>query len=81
MRAAALLGETPAARADLARDLRALVDGDGPGARAEDAVRRALVEGLLAESREALVRSLDDAMLGLRPRPQLTAATRALAAG
>ena len=80
MRAAALLGETAADRAELVRTLRALIDGDGPGARAEDAVRRALVEVLLAESREALVAALDDALLGLRPRPQVTTAARVLAA-
>ena len=53
MRAAVLLGESPRDRAELLGALRALVDGDGPGARAEDAVRRALVEALLAESRES----------------------------
>lgn len=57
------------------------MDGDGPGARAEDAVRRALVETLLAESRESLIATLDDALLGLRPRPQVTTAARVLAAG
>ena len=61
--------------------LRSLIDGDGPGAGAEDAVRRALVETLLAESRDALVRALDDALLGLRPRPQVAAAARIVAAG
>ena len=81
MRAAALLGETPRDRAELLGALRGLVDGDGPGARAEDAVRRALVETLLAESRELLVAMLDDALLGLRPRPQVTTAARVLAAG
>jgi hypothetical protein len=81
MRAAALLGETAQERAELARALRSLVDGDGPGPRAEDTVRRALVEALLSESREALVTALDDALLGLRPRPQVTAAVRMLAAG
>jgi hypothetical protein len=81
MRAAALLGETAQERAELGRALRGLVDGEGPGARAEDTVRRALVEALLAESREALVKALDDALLGLRPRPQVTAAARVLSAG
>ncbi len=81
MRAAALLGETASDRAELVRVLRSLIDGDGPGAGAEDAVRRALVETLLAESRDALVRALDDALLGLRPRPQVAAAARIVAAG
>ncbi len=81
MRAAALLGEAPSDRAELVQALRSLVDGDGPGGRAEDAVRRALVESLLSDSRETLISALDDALLGLRPRPQLTAAARVVAAG
>ena len=81
MRAAALLGENPRERAELAQALRGLIDGEGPGARAEDAIRRALVEMLLAESRESLVDALDDSLLGLRPRPQVTTAARVIAAG
>ena len=61
--------------------VRALLDGDGPGARAEDAVRRALVETLLEGSRERLVATLDEALLGLRPRPQVSTSSRVLAAG
>jgi hypothetical protein len=80
MRASVLLGETARERAELLTALRALIDGDGPGARAEDAVRRALVETLLHESRAELVRELDEALLGLRPRPQMTAAARVAAA-
>ena len=74
MRAAVLLGESGRERSELLTALRALLDGDGPGARAEDAVRRALVETLLHNSRETLVAALDDALLGLRPRPASTAA-------
>jgi hypothetical protein len=81
MRAAVLLGETARERAELVTAFRALLDGDGPGARAEDAVRRALVETLLHDSREELVRTLDESLLGLRPRPQLTATARVAAAG
>jgi hypothetical protein len=81
MRASVLLGETARERGELLTAFRALLDGDGPGARAEDAVRRALVETLLHDSREELLRALDDALLGLRPRPQLTAAARVAAAG
>ena len=81
MRAAVLLGETAREREDLLISLRALLDGDGPGARAEDAVRRALVETLLEGSRERLVATLDEALLGLRPRPQVSTASRVLAAG
>jgi hypothetical protein len=80
MRAAVLVGETPRDREELAATLLRLVDGDGPGPHAEDAVRRALVEVLLAESRDVLISSLDGALLGLRPHPQLTGAAR-IAAG
>jgi hypothetical protein len=80
MRAAVLLGETPRERSELLATLRALVDGDGPGANAEDAVRRALVETLLHESRATLAIALDEALLGVRPRPHVAAA-RVLAAG
>ena len=81
MRASVLLGETARERSDLLVALRALLDGDGPGARAEDAVSRALVETLLHDSRAELVRALDEALLGLRPRPQVTTAARVLATG
>src|SRR5439155_7611779 len=73
MRAAVLLGESGRERGELLTALRALLDGDGPGAYAEDAVRRALVETLLHGSRGGLVVALDEALLGLRPRPQPTA--------
>ncbi|HSK16243.1 MAG TPA: hypothetical protein VK915_08740 [Gaiellaceae bacterium] len=81
MRAAVLLGETARDREELLVALRALLDGDGPGARAEDAVRRALVETVLEGSREQLVARLDEALLGLRPRAQVTSSARLLAAG
>jgi hypothetical protein len=81
MRAAVLLGETAREREELLLSLRALLDGDGPGSRAEDAVRRALVETLMEGSRERLVATLDEALLGLRPRPQVSTATRVVAAG
>ena len=81
MRAAVLLGETAREREELLVALRALLDGDGPGARAEDAVRRALVETLLEGSRERLAAALDEALLGLRPRTQVTTAARVLATG
>ena len=81
MRASVLLGESPRERAGLLRALRALVDGDGPGAHAEDAVRRALVETLLHGDRPALIDALDEALLGVRPRPQVTTSARMLATG
>ncbi|MDQ4082003.1 MAG: hypothetical protein M3123_03835 [Actinomycetota bacterium] len=73
MRAAVLLGESGREREGLLSALRALVDGDGPGARAEDAVRRSLVETLLHGSRMGLVATLDEVLLGVRPRPQTSA--------
>jgi hypothetical protein len=73
MRAAVLLGENAHERSELLTSLRALVDGDGPGATAEESVRRALVETLLHDSRPALVAALDEALLGVRPRPPATA--------
>jgi hypothetical protein len=81
MRTAVLLGETARERSELLTAFRALLDGDGPGARAEDAVRRALVETLLHPDRAELVLALDEALLGLRPRPQVTTAARVVAAG
>jgi hypothetical protein len=61
LRGAVLLGETGRERAEHAEKLRA---GD------PDAVRRALVETLAHGDRRKLVRELDDALLGVRPRPQ-----------
>ena len=80
MRAAVLLGESGREREELVTALRALLDGDGPGARAEEAVRRSLVETLLSESRMGLVAALDEVLLGLRPRTQ-TSAGRVFATG
>jgi hypothetical protein len=81
MRASVLLGETGRDRGELLGAFRGLLDGDGPGARAEDAVRRALVETLLHDSRVELVAALDEALLGLRPRPQVTRGAQVAAAG
>jgi hypothetical protein len=61
VRGAILLGDTPRARAELQDRL----SGD-PDA---DTIRRALVETLLHGDRGALVASLDESILGLRPRP------------
>ena len=71
MRAAVLLEEKSKERAALAADLRS----EGGGAAAREALRRALVETLLHGSRAQLVQTLDEALLGVRPRP-----TNALAA-
>jgi hypothetical protein len=65
LRASVLLGDKTQERADLFAALRA----ERAGKAARDAVRRALVEALLHGSRPELVRTLDETLLGLRPRP------------
>jgi hypothetical protein len=69
MRASVLLGESGRDRAALLQSLRGLVAGEGAGRTAEEAVRRSLVEALAHGDRPTLVESLDEALLGLRPRP------------
>ena len=69
MRASVLLGESGRDRAALLQSLRGLVAGEGAGPSAEEAVRRGLVEALSHGDRSTLVESLDEALLGLRPRP------------
>ena len=65
MRAAVLLQENGKDRVEL---LGALT-GEHAGAASRDALRRALVETLLHGNREQLVDTLDETLLGLRPRP------------
>ena len=67
VRAAVLLGEKTAERAELFAELR----GERLGRAARDAVRRSLVEALLHGNRAELVDTLDQTLLGLRPRPSL----------
>jgi hypothetical protein len=69
LRGAILLGESGRERAALLGDLRALAAGEPAGAATIDAVRRALVETVVQEDRAGLVTGLDEALLGLRPRP------------
>jgi hypothetical protein len=66
LRAAMLLGDASDERRAIHAPLRALGEGEQASARAEDAVRRSLVETLRHGDRAALVRSLDDELLGLR---------------
>ncbi len=66
LRAAVLLGDASEERRAIHAALRALAEGEQASPRAEAAVRRALVETLLHGDRRELVRSLDDALLGLR---------------
>jgi hypothetical protein len=67
LRVAVLLGDKTTDRAGLLDALRA----ERVSRAARDAVRRALVEALLHGSRAGLVRTLDETLLGLRPRPAL----------
>lgn len=68
-RVALLLGETGPARAQLLERVRALARGTTADEPATSAVRRALVETILHGDRPALLGALDDALLGVRPRP------------
>ncbi len=71
LRAAVLLGDSSEERRAIHAALRALASGEQASQRAEDAVRRSLVETLRHGDRVALVRSLDDVLLGLRTAPRL----------
>lgn len=71
LRAAALLGETPRDRAEVLRRLRLLGTGDEAESTGE-LVRRVLVEVLESGDRAGLVLGLDEALLGLRPKPTST---------
>jgi hypothetical protein len=80
MRAAMLLGETNSDRAGLIEGLRRLAGGERAGPETIDTLRRAIVEVALSEDRTRLPAALDDALLGLRPRPAGYLAARATAA-
>ena len=66
LRAAVLLGDASEERRAIHASLRSLAAGEQASERAEAAVRRSLVETLRHGDRATLVRSLDDALLGLR---------------
>jgi hypothetical protein len=69
VRAAVLLGDSGQERARQLDRLGALARGEPAGATAADAIRKALVEALAHGDRAQLVASLDEALLGVRPRP------------
>ena len=69
VRASLLLGSTGSDRTKLLTSLRALAGGERGSEQAGDAVRRALVEVVAHGSREQLLTRLDDALLGIAPRP------------
>jgi len=69
LRAAVLLGETGADRAAELDRLRSLTRGEPAGIAAAEAVRKAIVEALAHGDRPALIDSLDEALIGVRPPP------------
>ena len=71
LRAAVLLETEPAARSALHADLIALAGGAECSTVVADAARRALVEALQHGDRPALLRELDEALLGVRDRRSL----------
>ena len=71
LRAAVLLGEESGERRAIHAALRALAGGEQASARAEDTVRRSLVEALRHGDRRKLVGELDDVLLGLRSAARL----------
>ncbi len=73
LRAAVLVGDSSEERRAIHGTLRALVAGEQASQQAEDTIRRSLVETLRHGDRIALVRSLDDTLLGLRTAPRLAA--------
>jgi hypothetical protein len=70
LRAAAVLGETPRERSSILDRLRLLAAGDAAAA-TRDLVRLALVAVLERGDRAALLRTLDETLLGLRPKPSV----------
>ena len=74
LRAAVLLEAEPGARAALHEALAGLAGGDEAAVPVADAARRALVETLRHGDRPALLRELDEALLGVRERPSLRVA-------
>jgi hypothetical protein len=69
VRAAVLLGETGGERAEVLERLRSLARGERARSAAADAVRKAVVETLAHGDRSGLIASLDEALIGARPRP------------
>jgi hypothetical protein len=80
LRTAALLGESARERAEVFELLRSLGAGHAGGeGGALDVVRRAVVETLVHGERAGLVSALDEALLGLRPRPAAALEVQAVA--
>lgn len=79
LRASLLLGESGRERVELMDRLRKLAGGGRADPGAADLLRRALVETVVNGDRRRLVAALDEAALGLRPRPAGYFAARAAA--
>ena len=73
LRTAVLLGDSNDERRSIHAALRELSSGEPASQRAENAVRRSLVETLSHGDRAALVHSLDETLLGLRAAPRVAA--------
>jgi len=71
LRAAVLLEAEPAARSVLHAELTRLAGGEACSLAVADTARRALVEALQHGDRPALLRELDEALLGVRDRRPL----------
>jgi hypothetical protein len=69
VRAAVLLGESGRERAEELEWLRSLGRGERASLAAAEAVRKAVVETLAHGDRSSLIESLDEALIGVRPRP------------
>jgi hypothetical protein len=69
LRAAVLLGESARARAQILDALRGLASDGAAAGLAADAVRRALVEVVMHGDRLALIRAVDESLVGVRARP------------
>jgi hypothetical protein len=79
MRATILLADGNRERSGLIDRFHALARGKAGGVQVADDVRRAIVECLQHDDRTRLATTLDEAMLGLRPRPAGYFSARALA--
>jgi hypothetical protein len=76
-RAAVLVGESGADRAELFALLRGLTAGERAAFGVSDVVRRSVVEVLMHGDRAGLLSRLDESLLGLSPRPVSYFAVRA----
>ncbi|MER3411427.1 MAG: hypothetical protein C4305_03320, partial [Thermoleophilia bacterium] len=79
VRAAVLVAASPGDRARAFARLRSLIGGGQATPEDSDLLRRCLVETLMYGERPGLLEGLDEALLGLSPRPSSYLAVRAVA--